>query len=103
MEKKHFLEGGKLWMAWLAGGCTEEEFKKRIEKMRGLDNYETELLESLKIDIEAGFLFFCHAKALLGHEAFQKILSEVKARHLEGISTAKSWETVIRHRIEKQR
>ncbi len=101
VEKKQLLEGGKLRAAWLAGGRTEEEFKQHIDKIQELDNYEIELLESLKIDIEAGFLFFCHAKALLGQEAFQKILSEAKARHLEGTSTVKSWEAVIRHRIDK--
>jgi hypothetical protein len=101
VEKKHFLEGGKLRAAWIAGGRTEEDFKNRIEKMQELDNYETELLESLEIDIEAGFLFFCHAKALLGALRFATLLADAKNNKAEGVSVD-SWEAVIRHRIEKE-
>ena len=87
-----FLSGGKLRDAWLASGRSQEGFKTRIDKVQNLDSYETDILSFLGIDIEAGELFFCHAKALLGGLAFAKLLSEAKADLLEGRSDVKSWE-----------
>lgn len=89
----------KLIQAFLDKGVSQEEIQKRLKRILPLDSYELELLEKGKIVVDGNEPFLEMARALLGRNRFEQILSEAKGDALEGIKSSKTPTHRLIHRI----
>ena len=80
----------KLIKAFLAAGRTEEELNRRLAMSGPLSDYELELLEAAKVEVEKNRRFFELAKALLQEPRFDGLLAEAKGDVLEGRAATKN-------------
>ena len=81
-------EDSKLLKEFLKGGRTREEWARLV--IHPLSDYELELLQTAKVDIDKNRRFFEKAKAILREPQFDILLAEAKCDELEGIKARKS-------------
>lgn len=84
------LPNSKMVQAFLRSGRTREELERRLDKSAPLTDYERQLLEVGKIQVDGNTRFFEMAKALLGPTRFEALLAEAKGYALEGVKATKS-------------
>lgn len=89
----------KFIQAFLDRGVSHDEIQKRLQRILPLDSYDIELLERGKIVIDGNEQFFEMAKALLGKNRFEQLLSEAKGDALEGQKSSKTPTHRLIHRI----
>ena len=89
----------KFIQAFLDRGVSQEEIQKRLKRIYPLDSYELELLKKGDVVVDGNEPFLEMAKALLGRNRFEQLLSEAKGDALEGIKSSKTPTHRLIHRI----
>lgn len=89
----------KFIQAFLDRGVSREAIQKRLKSISPLDSYDLELLERGNVEVDGNQPFLEMAKALLGKNRFEQLLSEAKGDALEGIKSSKTPTHRLIHRL----
>jgi hypothetical protein len=89
VEKGYSLAGaepseGPVFQAWIASGRSRAEYEKRKMSREPLLAFEEETLRKAHVSLDSCRSFFSIARSLLGENRFHALISEAKAKALEG-------------------
>jgi len=81
----------KIFRAWTQSGGTEVEYRDRIKNQRNItDDYELDLLKSIRVAMPANMVFQMQIRALIGPYAYRTCLAETAANMKEPGFTIKT-------------